>query len=492
MKNPIINQLSIDPLIRDDLSFFTHKAFNTVSPSSIYKNNWHVDLMSEYLMACKNGEIKRLIINIPPRFMKSISVSVAFPAWLLGQNPKTQIMCASYGMALSHKHSMDSRLLIESEWYKRIFPRTKLVEDQNTKSKFVTTERGFRLATSIGSAVTGSGADFLIIDDPLNADGANSETTREAANTWYDQVFSTRLNDRKEGCIILVMQRLHENDLSGHLLAKGGWENLSIPLIAECDTEYSRGKIKIKREMGNILHEQRLGEREIKQLKAELGPYAFAGQYQQRPSPAGGGEFRKEWIQYYDSIDHSTLNKYIFVDPANSKHKKSDYTAMFVIGVGQDKNVYILDMVRDRLDVKGREDMLFSLHQKYRPLGVAYEKYGMQVDSDWIRYAQERRNYRFPITDVGGTMDKEGRIRRLQSMFANSRMWFPRALFKNNHENNVIDLVNEFIIQEYVPFPVGVHDDMMDCLSRMMDITLQYPGNAGFDYHKFAAGFTSY
>lgn len=485
MNSPAINTVAIDKLVKNNLSFFTHKVFNTVSPASNYKNNWHIDLMSEYLMACQKGEIKRLIINIPPRFMKSISVSVAFPAWLLGHNPKTQIMCASYGMALSHKHSMDTRLILESDWYQNLFADTQLVADQNTKSKFVTTQRGFRLATSIGSAVTGSGADFLILDDPLNADGANSQPVRDAANNWYDQVFSTRLNDRKEGCIILVMQRLHENDLSGHLLAKGGWEHLSIPLIAEADTVYEHGDVKVKRELGNLLHEERLGAKEIKQLKSELGPYSFAGQYQQRPSPDGGGEFRKEWIQYYDTIDHSTLNKYIFVDPANSKNKNSDYTAMITIGIGPDNNIYVLDIIRDRLDVKEREDTLFKLHEKYKPLGVAIEKYGMQVMADDIKYAQERRNYRFHVTEVGGSMDKNSRIRRLQAVFANHRIYFPKTMYKTNHENKLVELVDTFITQEYTTFPVGLHDDMIDCLSRMMDITLQKPGTSNFDYYSF-------
>ena len=162
-------------LLKNDLTAFIQKTFTTVSPSSIYSHNWHITIIAEYLLACQRGEIKRLIINIPPRFMKSIAASVAFPAWLLGHDPKKQIMCASFAMALSHKHSEDSRLIVQSEWYKEIYPNTTLVDDQNTKSKFVTTERGFRYATSIGSPITGAGADFLIIDDPLNADEANSD-----------------------------------------------------------------------------------------------------------------------------------------------------------------------------------------------------------------------------------------------------------------------------------------------------------------------------
>lgn len=476
-------------LLRDDLTSFTHQVFNTVSPSSIFAPNWHVNLISEYLLACQKGEIKRLIINIPPRFMKSISVSVAFPAWLLAHDPKTQIMCASYGMALSHKHSLDCRLVLEQEWFKEVYPQVKLVDDQNTKSKFMTTERGFRMSTSIGSAVTGAGADFLIVDDPLNADNANSEVAIENANNWFDQVYSTRLNDPKKGCMIVIMQRLHEKDLSGHLLKKGGWEHLRLPLISEKDEVISKGNIRIERKEGDLLHPERIGESEVIQLKNILGPYGFAGQYQQSPSPAGGGVFKQEWIQYYNTVEPSKLNVYMFIDPANSKGKNSDYTAIAVLGVGADKNIYVIDMVRDRLDVKGREDIIFSLHQKYKPLGVYIEKYGMQVDIDWLRYSMDRLNYRFPVYEVGGAMDKVSRIKRLEAMFARGQIWFPRHMHKACSDNTVVDLVEEFITKEYVTFPRGLHDDMLDAMSRICDITIEYPGNNNFDYYSFAKGF---
>lgn len=479
---PTVEDLRL--VLRNDLSTFTEEVVNTVSPNANYQHNWHIDLIAEYLLACQRGEIKRLIINIPPRHLKSISVNVAFPAWLLGHNPVEQIMCASYGQRLSEKHHMDCRLVMQQQWYKDLFPALQLTEDQNTKSKFVTSARGHRLATSVGGAATGEGANFLIMDDPVKADDASSQTIRESANTWFDQTFSTRLNDKKTGCIIVIMQRLHEEDLTGHLLAKGGWEHLCLPMIAECDETLAKGHINVERKTGELLQPSRIGQEEIVRIKTEVGSYGFSGQYQQRPSPEGGGEFRTEWLMYYDTLTPGTLNHYIFVDPANSKGKDSDYTAMVVMGAGGDGNLYLVDLIRDRLNVREREEKLFELHKKYKPKSVVYEKYGMQCDSDWLRKAMDDRNYRFHIQEVGGKVSKEDRIRRLISYFADHKIYFPKVLYKVNHKNQAIDVINEFIVQEYATFPVGIHDDLLDAMSRLCDITIQHPGYNTLNYYE--------
>ena len=204
-------------LLRENLSPFTQKVFSTVDPGTAYLHNWHVDLIAEHLQACYTGDITRLIINIPPRYLKSITVSVAFPAWVLGKDPTKKIVCASYAQNLSTKHSIDTRLVVNSPWYRQLFPHVKLVGDQNEKTKFVTSDRGFRFATSVGGTATGEGGDILIVDDPHSAAQASSEKERTNALEWFDQTFSSRLNDKKKGCIILVMQRLNEIDLTGHL-----------------------------------------------------------------------------------------------------------------------------------------------------------------------------------------------------------------------------------------------------------------------------------
>lgn len=471
-------------MLRNSLGAFTHKVFNTVDPHAAYQHNWHIDLVAEYLKACQKGEISRLIINIPPRHLKSISVAVAFPAWLLGHNPSEQVMCASYSQELAFKHSLDCRLVMQQPWYRELFPMTQIVEDQNTKRKFVTTKRGHRIATSVGGTATGEGGNYLIVDDPLSVSQGQSEAYRNTANEWFDQTFSTRLNDKKKGCIIVIMQRLHENDLSGHLLAKGGWEHLCLPMTAEKDEVLKRGNIIKVRHVGEFLHENRIGSTELDNIKRELGSYAFSGQYQQKPSPEGGGEFRKEWLEYYDSILSQTLNHYIFVDPANSKNKDSDYTAAVVIGAGKDGNIYIVDMIRDKLNVREREDMIFDLHKKYKPKIVAYEKYGMQTDIDWLRKSMDDRNYRFNIQEVGGRLSKEDRIRRLIPYFYDKKIYLPKVLYKADYTKNTIDVVDAFIQQEYLTFPVGLHDDLLDALSRLCDINIQYPDDKTINYYE--------
>lgn len=473
-------------ILKNNLSYFTEKVFKTVDPSAIYMHNWHIKLIAEYLLACQRGEIKRLIINIPPRFLKSISVSVAYPAWLLGHDPAAKIMTASYSQDLSFKHSLDCRLTIESDWYQQLFPDTKLVEDQNTKKKFVTTQRGHRIATSVGGSATGEGAGTLIVDDPHSAMQAQSEVQRTTANTWFDQTFATRLNDKKNGVIIVIMQRLHEDDMTGYLLKKGGWEHLCLPLIAEKDEVLEKGSVRVERAIGHNLHPERMDEEYIEKEKATLGSYAFAGQYQQRPSPEGGGEFRKEWWHEYESITPETLNKYILVDPANSKKKNTDYTSAWVVGFGEDKNCYIVDMIRDKLNIKERNDLMFELHKKHKPLGVYYQQYGIECDSGYMKTEMGRVNYHFEITPVSNRLGKIDRIRRLIEWFYNGRIWFPNTMYKTNYLGKVHDLVDVFIHQEYLPFPVGVNDDMLDALAMLCFIpNIIYPGSQStIDYHR--------
>lgn len=475
-------------LQRTDLVEYTRRVYSIVDPINPYKHNWHIDLICEYLNACEKGDIKRLIINIPPRFMKSITCSVAFSSWLLGHNPQERIVCVSYAHSLSVKMSRDTAAVMHTDWYNCVFPKTKLV---TTNDKLLeTSERGSRQSTSTNAVLTGFGGNYIIVDDPLSLQMAQSIKERDKANTWFDSL-STRLDDKKKGVIIVIMQRLHMNDVSGYLLDKGGWEHLKIPLVAEEKLIYHMGSVTKEVEEGELLHPSMFGEEEVESAKRELKAYAFSGQYQQNPAPTGGGEFVKEWLQFYDGkLDPTAYNCYIMVDPANTKKTTSDYTAMIVIGLGADENIYILDMVRDRLNLREREDTLFALHKKYKPKGVIYEKYGLMVDTDAMREAMNHRNYRFVITEVGGTMSKNDRILRLQPFFYDGRIWLPEKLIRANYEGKSVDLVEEFIHQEYLTFPVGSHDDLVDCLSRFFDIPNPiWPGEGTFDYYQFASGF---
>ncbi|MFZ4124954.1 MAG: hypothetical protein ACOYJ2_02630 [Rickettsiales bacterium] len=281
---------------RSDFSSFLRLVVATVSPAARYQHNWHIDAIAAHLDACARGEIRRLIINMPPRMLKSITVSVAWPAWLLGQDARTRLMVASYAQSLSIKHSTDCRLVMQSPWYRAIFHETELAHDQNEKEKFVTTMRGHRIATSVGGAATGEGGNILIVDDPLNPLQAQQRSMREAANQWFDHTFTTRLDDKKRGAIVVVMQRLHAEDLSGYLMNKGGWDVLSLPAIATVRGLVSCGSFSKVREVGEVLHAAREDADMLQQVKRELGSANFNAQYQQVPIGDDEGMVKLSWF----------------------------------------------------------------------------------------------------------------------------------------------------------------------------------------------------
>ena len=232
-KQVMLSSEEFQALLRTDFIAFADKAFQELNPGKEFLPNWHIELIAEGLQRCCAGKLRRLIINVPPRYLKSHLTSICFPAWLLGHQPNAQIICVSYAQDLSNRLAADCRCVIASDWYQDLFPEARLAADRQSVHDFSTTQRGFRLATSVGGVLTGRGADFIIIDDPLKPDEALSETLRNSVNEWYDNSVLSRLNDKRTGCIILVMQRLHEDDLVGHVLRQGDWRVLKFPAIAE-------------------------------------------------------------------------------------------------------------------------------------------------------------------------------------------------------------------------------------------------------------------
>lgn len=283
-------------LLRHDLGAFIAQCFHTVSPHQPYRHNWHIDLIADYLEAVARGEISRLIINMPPRSLKSICVSVAWPAWLLAHNPTMRIMAASYSQQLATKHSLDCRLVMQSAWYRQLFPDTQLASDQNEKHKFATTRCGMRFATSVGGTATGEGGHVLIADDVMSPLQAHSDSDRQMVNDWFDHTFTTRLDDKRHGAIVLVMQRLHAQDITAHLLEKGGWEHLCLPAIAETSQRWKVGGRIYRRTRGSLLHPAREDRTLMERAKRELGSAHFSAQYQQQPLPTQGGMIQLEWF----------------------------------------------------------------------------------------------------------------------------------------------------------------------------------------------------
>jgi phage terminase large subunit-like protein len=208
---------------------------------------------------------------------------------------------------------------------------------------------------------------------------------------------------------------------------------------------------------------------ELSDRRRAMGPWSFASQMLLNPVADEISGFKVEWLQTHDSAEPGGLNVYILVDPANAKKKSSDYTAVWVIGLGQDENYYALDMYRDRLSLTQRADLVFRLAKKWRPLSVGYESYGMQADIQHIRDRMNRENYHFTIAELGGKLSKPDRIRRMVPVFEQKRVYLPVSCWKTNYEGRTEDLVDSFINHEYRSFPASLHDDMLDALARILD-----------------------
>src|SRR5690348_15829198 len=219
-------------LLRHDFPTFAGRCFQDLNPQTTLAMNWHLEVIAAKLTEVREGKIRRLIIILPPQHLKSLMASIAFAAWHLGLDPTAQMLCVSYAQDLADKLARDCRSIMMSPWYRQIFP-TRLAPHRQAVQEFITTRQGYRLATSTGGVLTGRGADIILIDDPLNPQEALSDAQLKACNEWYDHTLYSRLNDKQRGAIVIIMQRLHEDDLVGHVLGQEDWEVLSFPAIAE-------------------------------------------------------------------------------------------------------------------------------------------------------------------------------------------------------------------------------------------------------------------
>lgn len=282
---------------------FMRQAWPILEPATPYVHGWHVDAIADHLTAVTQGQIRRLLINMPPRHMKSLAISVFWPSWSWTEQPELRWLFASYALSLSKRDSLKCRRLIESPWYQERWGGVfQLTGDQNEKLRFENDHTGYRLATSVGGAATGEGGDIVVIDDPHNANEAESDTIREGVIEWFDGVMSTRLNDPKRGRMVTVMQRAHSKDVAGHILECGGWEHLCLPAEYEPKPQVyvtSLGFEDPRTEPGELLWPERFGRAEIDSLKKSLGSYRAAGQLQQRPAPADGGIFKRHWWRFW-------------------------------------------------------------------------------------------------------------------------------------------------------------------------------------------------
>ena len=454
-----IDKEGLQAFLRRDFALFIERSFSELNPQTEYLHNWHIEVIAEALEACRAGRVKRLIINLPPRSLKSHMASIAFPAYLLGHKPSTQIICASYAQGLADKLAGDCRSLMTSRWYQDLFPSTRFASRRSMLNDYATTERGFRLSTSVGGVLTGRGADFIVIDDPLKPDEALSETQRKSVNNWYDHSLITRLNDKASGCIILIMQRLHEDDLVGHALEQGDWKLIKFPAIAEENHTYTistlYGPRLFTRREGEALHPEREPLEVLARIREIQGEYNFAGQYQQSPSPLGGGMIKTHWFRTYTPTELPKELDLLFQswDTANKSSELSDYSVCTTWGV-KDRHLYLLNVYRKRLDYPELRRAAKEQASMFNAKNILIED--KASGTQLIQDLQEDGVY--GATAYRTTMDKIMRMHSVSSTIENGFIHIP---------------VDAGWLAEYVhemaSFPAGKYDDQVDSTSQALD-----------------------
>ena len=472
-----------DPLLkalyRQDFYSFLRRVFAEVGGNAQFQPNWHIEVIIHYLQLALEGKEKRLIINLPPRHLKSIICSVALPAYILGKNPRERILCVSYSDELASKLALDCRRIMESEWYKQVFPGTRLSAARRSISDFETTLGGGRFSTSIGGTITGRGGNYLIIDDPIKPADADSEIIRNKVNDSYGTTLYSRLDNKKDGRIIVVMQRSHENDFTGYLLASDpSFVQIKMPIVAEEEEKWTiqnrlTGQEKtFVRHPGDLLHPQRDSAAEVAQIREILGSYNFAGQYQQNPTSRGGNVIKREWLHFYNPAD---LERQIITgqirplairqswDTASKMGEDNDFSVCVTGLLVDDGKVYVLDVFRDKLPlpdlIHKAEELVKQTEQKYRQwysgsIQLLYEDvasgigFGQAIAEKYICTP-------VPITPV---RDKATRLINISNQIENGRCLFPSPN----------PAWWETFERELVSFPHSKHDDQCDALSQLL------------------------
>jgi predicted phage terminase large subunit-like protein len=446
-------------ILQRDFMSFVERAFYELNPQTKLVIAPHLELIASKLEACRLGSIRRLIVAVPPRYLKSILASVAFPAWCLGHDPASHIICASYGQDLADKLARDCRNVMLSAWYQRLFPAR--LANRIAVHDFATTEQGSRMATSVGGVLTGRGADIIIIDDALKPDEALSETRRRDVNEWYDNTLLSRLNDKTKGCIILIMQRLHQEDLVGHVLEQEPWEVVSLPAIAEEDESYLieslLGIQRFRRKAGEALHPEREDLRTLAKIRETMGEYNFSSQYQQNPVPLGGNLVKTAWLRYYDPSDLPERFDFILQswDTANKSNQLSDYSVCTTWGVYR-RQFYLLDVCRQRLNYPELKRKVGELAKRYGANNVLIED--KASGTQLIQDLQAEHITKITPYDPPPGSDKIMRLHAQTAHFENGFVLLPRSA----------PWLAEYV-KEITGFPGTKYDDQVDSTTQALD-----------------------
>ena len=443
------------------LEEFTRAAWPIIEPGTELKWNWHLSTICGYLEAFHRGEIeRRLIINIPPGTLKSILVSVMYPAWVWIESPNRRFLTVTNEQGLAVRDALRMKQIITSDWFQDNWPLA-LQADQNEKTLFANESRGHRQSQGITGATTGKRGDYLVIDDPIDSKQAFSDVIRNAVNETYDQTLSTRLNDPDESGILLIMQRLHETDLSGHLLKKikTKWTHLSIPMRYETIDSFDAGKDIGRPELndprkkkGELLFPKRFSKKAVEGLEEDLGEYGSAGQLQQRPVPSGGGILKSHWWRMWPNDKKPPNCEHVFLsyDTAFSEKDMKDaaYSAMTRWGVfwNEQRERYCLICLGvwygrvgyDELRKKAKE-----FEKLYEPDAHLIEKKatGISLIQDLRRAVPSKIRAYSP----GKGEDKVSRGHSVSPMFESGLIYIPdRPWAANKEGTGLVDYVAKF------------------------------------------------
>lgn len=457
--------------LANDFAAFAKKAWTILYPTRPLIWSWHYDYLCEMLTLVKRRQILRLIVNVPPRTLKSTLITILYPLWIWLTEPEHSFLTASYSLDLSSEHSVMRRSLLQSPWFQRLFgDRFQLAGDRNQIAQYANNRSGQMIATSVGATAMGRGCDTAILDDPISADQSLSDAERTTANNWIDATLRSRLNDPATGAIILVMQRLHQLDPTGFLLEQepGIWTHVRIPLEAEEDEswEYPISKRVVKRKAGEVLMPERFPPATVEQLRSRR--LVFAGQYQQRPAPIEGNLIKRNEVRYYGGIDPRTgqpdeklpdnFDRTILsVDCSFKDSVASDYVCISVIGI-KGRRRYVLNIVNQHLEAAATEAEIHRQRDTYRPVNAV-----LVEDKANGPAVIQRLKVNIPgvieINPLGG---------KTARMFAAAPEWQAGDWFLSRNAS-----WTEPFIEQITTFPACRHDDMADAMSQASAWLLQ-------------------
>lgn len=443
-----------DVVLRNDFQAFVEKAFRTVYPNDKYVSGWHIRAVCWHLHLVQSGAMPRLIVNMPPRSLKSFIVSVAWPAFILGQDPTHRIICVSYSEDLARDHARIFRALVGSALYRRLFPGTRISALKNTETMVATTQNGFRLATSIGGTLTGKGGHLIIIDDPMKAEGVNSENDRKRVIEWYKSTLISRLDDPVNGKIVVVQQRIHAFDLSGYLLDQGGWQHLALAAEGRRDLSVPIGRNNSHNyREGDLLHGARLPVSVLKARFEELGSAQFSAQYLQDPVPSDGTIIKRAWFRYYEPRMAPRFVEIIQCwDVAAKIGAGNDWSACVTLGIARD-GFYVIDVARMKVEFPDLLRAAMRLVEAFRPNCILIEE-----SSNGVALLQTLlADTVLSVIGIKPQQDKESRVNAISAMFESGKVKFPKgAEFLPVYERELLE------------FPGGRNDDQMDATTHVL------------------------